>query len=326
MTIITGKAIRTLHRDSEMTNSTGICYLCREKNLETFPGFTWLVQCHSCGIVFNPDFSINPREVSAHFYDELNVAHRKTIKSVLQNVARARWRWLQRRINLRKGQLLEIGCGTGEFIVKAQAGGWKATGLELSEKFRAAAKEWYNLELQGEELFKAGYPSATFDMVVLLHVFEHLPKPLEFLAQVSAILKPGGWLFIIVPNLASWTDSLFGHSSPVLSKRDHFFHYNPKTLEDVVTLAEFIPVEIATLEPAHHLWTSLYGLLSEARKTRFNRLRSTEKGSGNLSGKIKSKLPYWVGSLTSGLLFPWRLWLQKRNQGHEIYLLCRRPL
>jgi 2-polyprenyl-3-methyl-5-hydroxy-6-metoxy-1,4-benzoquinol methylase len=325
MTIIVAMDIKTLSQDSEMIKSSGICYLCHEGSLDTIQDFPWLVKCRSCGLVFNPDLSINSREVSDRFYDQLNMEHRRRIKSVLLNVANVRWRWLQKRLELQNGHILEIGCGTGEFLVVAKRKGWRVEGLELSEKFREAAKTWYALELKGEELSQANYPAETFDVVALLHVFEHLPNPLEFLTQIVKLVKPGGWLFIVVPNLSSWTDSLFGKSSPTLIKMDHFFHYDDSTLQKMIARSDFILAEIATLEPSHHLWTSLYGFLASKRKSQLTGFAKVEKQKEvSLAGKIKSNLPYWMGTLTSGLLLPLRLWLRKNNRGHEIYFLCRR--
>lgn len=308
-----------------MSNPTGGCYLCHEKNLEVLQDFSWLVKCANCGIVFNPHLSIDSREVSNQFYDERNMAHRRKIRSILQRVARSRWRWMQKRIAVPAGSLLEIGCGTGEFLAIARDSGWKVDGLELSKSFRDAARSWYDLELKGQELSQAGLLSGSFDVVALLHVFEHLPNPLDFLTRIAEIVKPGGWLFIVVPNLSSWTDALFGKSSPTLIKRDHFFHYSPDTLKRMVAHTDFTPVDIVTLEPKHHLWTSLYGFLSLRNSSMQDGSVTVARGAtASLIGKTKSNLPYWAGAWTSILLFPWRLWLHKTDRGHEIYLLCRR--
>ena len=193
--------IKILPQELEMNSQSGPCYLCNQNSLEVLHGFSWLVECQNCGIIYNPDLAIDSKEVSDKFYDDRNARHRERIRSVLRIVARSRWRWLQKRISLQVGRLLEIGCGTGEFLVTARDAGWHVEGLELSEKFRHVAKIWYNLELQGEELAKVDYQPQSFDVVALLHVFEHVPNPLEVLDQIYKILNPSGWLLIIVPNV-----------------------------------------------------------------------------------------------------------------------------
>jgi SAM-dependent methyltransferase len=301
------------------------CYLCGEKKLAGFKGFSWLVECRNCGLVYNPALSIDSREVSHRFYGDVNVEHRRKIQSVLLRIARIRWQWLKKRLPVFTGHLLEIGCGTGEFLKTAMASGWDVSGLELSENFRDAAKDWYGLDLQGDELAQAGFADNSFDMVTLLHVFEHLPNPLEFINQISRIVKSGGWLFIAVPSLSSWTDSLFGNSNPTLTKMDHFFHYTPSTLQRVFFRSSFDIVEVVTHEPSHHIWSCLYGFLASKKGTSSNLPAVVEKRPvAMLVSKIKSNTPYWIGTLSSIFLYPLRFWLQKTNRGHEIYLLCRK--
>jgi 2-polyprenyl-3-methyl-5-hydroxy-6-metoxy-1,4-benzoquinol methylase len=271
--------------------------------------------------------SINSHEVSNQYYDLQNLEHRWRIQSILLKVARGRWRWLQEKIPPSTGRLLEIGCGTGEFLAVVRDDGWNVSGLELSKSFRDAAKSWYDLDLHAEELSEAGFAPQSFDVVVLLHVFEHLPNPLEFLDQISDILKPGGWLFFVVPNLSSWTDRLFGKSSPTLVKPDHFFHYTPRTLKQTLGISNFALTEMVTLEPKHHVWTSLYGFWSSKFKSSGEESTISQRGSYSSEiSKIKAKLPYWAGDFTSIFLFPWRLWLHKMDRGHEIYALCRGQL
>jgi 2-polyprenyl-3-methyl-5-hydroxy-6-metoxy-1,4-benzoquinol methylase len=308
-----------------MNNPDNKCYLCGEKRLEILKGYSWLVECQNCGLVYNPVLVNDPREVSQHFYDDVNVEFRKKIQSVLLKISRNRWNWLDKRVKANTGYLLEVGCGTGEFLDIARLAGWEVYGLELSKSFRTAALNWYNLELQGDELAQAGFKENSFDSVVLFHVFEHLQDPSEFLSQVSHVLKPGGWLFAIVPNNSGWTDNLFGKSNPTLIKKDHFFHYNPTTLQEIVSSNLFEIVEVTTYEPSHHFWTSIYGFLSLKLKPSRNgpTLPDKRQVASRTSNAI-SNLPYWLGSLSSVCFYPFRFWLQKVDRGHEIYLLCRR--
>jgi 2-polyprenyl-3-methyl-5-hydroxy-6-metoxy-1,4-benzoquinol methylase len=308
-----------------MIEARNKCYLCGEKMLEILKGFSWLFKCQNCGLVYNPALIIDPWKVSQHFYNDMNVKYRKKIQSVLLKISRIRWNWLIKRLKAISGNLLEVGCGTGEFLRIAKMAGWEVSGLELSSSFRTAALNWYNIELQGAELGQAEFVGNNFDVVALIHVFEHLPDPLEFLNQVSRILKPGGWLFIIVPNLSSWTDNLFGKYNPTLIKMDHYFHYSPSTLRNVISRSFFDVVDVATLEPSHHIWTSLYGFLASKIGISHNLPALVDKNkSVSLGSNIRTNIPYLLGSLSSVFLYPFRFWLEKTNRGHEIYMLCRR--
>ena len=106
---------------------------------------------------------------------------------------------------LPNGELLEIGCGTGNFLLAAQDRGFSVTGLELTERAVAAAQvrvpAVYALPL---EQYLQRFPARQFDMVVSFEVLEHLPDPRQFLCKVNSALRPGGWVTISVPNRDRW--------------------------------------------------------------------------------------------------------------------------
>ena len=101
--------------------------------------------------------------------------------------------------------LLDIGCGTGEYLQASRELGIEALGIDVDETIERYAKEKYGFNvvtgLLGERTFEAD----KFDIIVLSHVIEHLPDPNPLLANIHRILKPGGELIVATPN----GDSLF---------------------------------------------------------------------------------------------------------------------
>jgi SAM-dependent methyltransferase len=94
------------------------------------------------------------------------------------------------------GRVLDVGCGTGDFLLLARERGWRPTGIDLSERAAAAARargfdartEW------------AGLPSSEFDAVTMWNVVEFVHRPLEMLRDVYRVLRPGGLVFVRTPN------------------------------------------------------------------------------------------------------------------------------
>lgn len=97
-------------------------------------------------------------------------------------------------------KLLDIGCAGGQFVKKALEHGFEATGIEPSPGALSYAEEHYGLKLIKGEAGNIPIPDNTYDIVTLLHVFEHFRKPIETLQEIKRVLKPGGMMFIETPN------------------------------------------------------------------------------------------------------------------------------
>ena len=107
----------------------------------------------------------------------------------------------------KKGALLDVGCGTGNFLAAARAAGFEVTGIDFDRKAaefarrHAAGTEVYALSL---ESFIRQRPQRKFDVVTFFEVLEHQAQPLDFLKAVKSCLKPGGWIALSVPNRNRW--------------------------------------------------------------------------------------------------------------------------
>ncbi|MFO0710610.1 MAG: class I SAM-dependent methyltransferase [Sandaracinus sp.] len=103
-----------------------------------------------------------------------------------------------------RGRLLDVGCGTGDFVEHAAKAGWRARGLEpsrlASERARSrgldVAEGTLAQALEAHE--RSGEPA--YDAITMLNVLEHVPDPIAHVRQCRALLAPGGALAIVVPN------------------------------------------------------------------------------------------------------------------------------
>lgn len=107
----------------------------------------------------------------------------------------------------RGGALLDIGCGTGNFLEAARDAGYRVTGIELDRNAARFAKERLGLErvlpLTISE-FAAQHPQEQFDVVTFFEVLEHQAAPVEFLQNVRARVRAGGLIALSVPNRERW--------------------------------------------------------------------------------------------------------------------------
>ena len=96
-------------------------------------------------------------------------------------------------------RLLDVGCGSGAFLVCARDRGLEAVGLELAHAAARAARERAGVPVLVGGL-EALAPAARFDVVTLWNVLDQVPDPLQLLAECRARLAPNGLLFARVPN------------------------------------------------------------------------------------------------------------------------------
>lgn len=174
------------------------------------------------------------------------------------------------------GNLLEIGCGRGEYLLEAQSRGFKVTGLEFSTAAARAANQLLGSErvLSGT-LEAACFRDLSFDVVALIDAIEHVRDPRDFLGRIRRLLKPGGMLFIVTPSLDSLSARLMGKHW-MEYKTEHLFYFGRKTIqfllreigfEEICTQPNF---KILSLDYIHHhfqrfpvpVLTPLFSLLS----------------------------------------------------------------
>jgi SAM-dependent methyltransferase len=100
----------------------------------------------------------------------------------------------------RPGRLLDVGSGRGELLRAARAAGWQATGLDPSERFARYAARYSGAEVRERPIEECAFAPASFDVVIFAAVLEHVYHPDETVREIARVLRPGGALFVDVPN------------------------------------------------------------------------------------------------------------------------------
>lgn len=138
----------------------------------------------------------------------------------------------------RGGDLLDIGCGTGNFLAAARDAGYRVAGTELDRNAARFAQERLGLErvlpLTISE-FAEQHPDERFDVVTFFEVLEHQAKPAEFLQKVKTCLKPRGAIALSVPNRARWLTGPDVLDYPP----NHFLRWNAAALESFLSAQGF---------------------------------------------------------------------------------------
>lgn len=133
-------------------------------------------------------------------------------ESMVRNLAaQARCIWPQeeplvRRYGLGDGaaRILDAGCGTGEITGRlarlfptAEVLGVDVLDEHLARARAAHAALGARVRFENRSVFELGVPAATFELVVCRHVLQAVPHADRVLAELTRVLRPGGWLHVI---------------------------------------------------------------------------------------------------------------------------------
>ena len=133
-----------------------------------------------------------------------------------------------------RGDLLDIGCGNGLFLSRMKKLGWRTVGLETDAAAAQIARDIFGLDVKDGHLADAGFREASFDVVTLSHVIEHVHSPEDLVMECRRLLKPNGKLIVLTPNTASLGHRVFRRSWRGLEPPRHMQCFSPQTLRACV--------------------------------------------------------------------------------------------
>lgn len=158
-----------------------------------------------------------------------------------------------------KGKILDIGAGTGDFLLTAKNDGWNVIGVEPSERAKNIAKQKgiSFVEEIGE------LENNSFDVITMWHVLEHVPNLELQIQELKRLLKPTGTLIVAVPNFKSFDAKHYGEFWAAFDVPIHFWHFSKKAIK---SLFEKVDMKLEKVLPMK--FDSFYvSLLSEKYKT-----------------------------------------------------------
>jgi SAM-dependent methyltransferase len=200
---------------------------------ETFP----IAECSDCSLRFTQDVP-DAVGILPYYQSEDYISHSNTSKGIINSLyqsvrkrtLRRKRKLLQRVTGMGKGNLLDVGSGTGSFVSEMNLHGWFVTGLEPDEGARQVAKKEYNVELKDMDQF-FHLTAGSFDAITLWHVLEHVHELSPYVTQLKALLKEKGKLIIAVPNYTSKDTEIYKEYWAAYDVPRHLYHFSPKSMQ-----------------------------------------------------------------------------------------------
>lgn len=243
------------------------------------PGEWLLLECMDCQLIFRvPSLTQDnllkyyPKEYSP--YNPEAGLNGSILGGLLRNAAMFPYRlrfgspeWTESPFG--NGHLLDVGCGAGALLKQMTALGWKCWGLDVSsiaiEKAQKNVPQATYLQSTLTDL----NIKHTFDAIVLSHVLEHLPDPVDSLHKCFDLLVPGGKLLIGIPNINSPEANLFGRYWSGLDIPRHMVHFRKSVIRRLLEASGFSVEKVRPTMFASSISESLIMMLPEEVRYRF---------------------------------------------------------
>jgi 2-polyprenyl-3-methyl-5-hydroxy-6-metoxy-1,4-benzoquinol methylase len=209
-----------------------------------------IVSCDDCGFRFtNP---IPSKKTIGNYYKSENyISHSSTKKGVINKLYHiVRNRAIKQKERLitsltKEKYLLDIGCGTGDFLGYCKSQNWNAIGLEPDKDARKIA-----LNKNKIETFDLNYldkvESNSKDVITMWHVLEHVYNLNNDIENYKRILKPNAHLVVAVPNCSSHDADHYKEHWAALDLPIHLYHFTPN---DIKNLFEKHNMELVKILP-----------------------------------------------------------------------------
>ncbi len=150
--------------------------------------------------------------------------------------------WVKARI-ARGAAVLDVGCGGGDFLAGIAPAAGRVVGVEWSSPAVARARAQGLDVREGDLAGVAAEFAGGFDAVCAFHVLEHLQEPSGFLGSLRRCLRPGGSLYLSVPNrMRSGRAPL----EPLDCPPHHMTRWSPASLAAIARRSGLLPAEVAT--------------------------------------------------------------------------------
>jgi ubiquinone/menaquinone biosynthesis C-methylase UbiE len=150
-------------------------------------------------------------------------------------------------INSHSPTILDIGCGTADFLNSFKNEGWKVYGVEPNNGARSIAKSRHNLDIDDNSALLK-YPDNHFDVITMWHVLEHIPDLNSHISLIKRLLKPEGTLIVAVPNAQSPDAQHYKQYWAAFDVPRHLYHFNKKSIIEIFGKFDLLVADILPMK------------------------------------------------------------------------------
>ena len=209
-----------------------------------------VVQCSKCQLYYvSPEIDFTDQQWaklyhSDYFANQSEKLLKKRAKELRQRLEKAE-KLLGKRNAIK---LLDIGTGEGKTLAAGLKRGWEVTGIDIVDNRNPEARDEKIMFIKGK-FIEYDFPQNHFDIIYLDSVLEHVLNPLEYMNKIRSILKPGGILYVGVPDEDCLFNDIRKFDLNIRGKKDisakiqpfdspyHVVGFNPQSLKYIIEKA-----------------------------------------------------------------------------------------
>lgn len=215
-----------------------------------------IVRCNRCGLMYaNPRKTPDCDEIKQWAIDSNWDVSKENPQRFEKEVLQVRdYAGTRADLNLlypNRGKILEIGSSMGFLLKTFRDDGWDVLGVDPDRNSCRYATDRNGIPTRVGTLDESGIADESFDVVLMMHVIEHVPDPVQLLADIRRVLAPGGRLVMETPRYDTLMFRLLGRRERSLGCDGHIYFYTTDSLRRTYETAGF------TLEKYENVGRSL---------------------------------------------------------------------
>lgn len=216
-----------------------------------------IFECPNCGLLFTEPRPA-PDVIGKYYQSEDYYSHQQNKKGFIPRIyERVKSINIKNKVKmaidgLPQGSLLDIGCGVGDFLCQVKKENWNVVGIEPSDTAKDIAEQRLGFRPISPSEYNS-FSDASFDVITLWHVLEHIDDLHFQTSEFERLLKPGGRLVIALPNYQSFDCQYYRDKWAAWDVPRHLNHFSQKSLQNMIVSQGF-----SILDSKKLVWDAYY--------------------------------------------------------------------